>query len=219
MDKIKNTELIIKNKIIAIIRADISEGLEKIVEILSVSGIKILEISFNTPGALKWIERLSNRYEDEVLIGAGTVIDSETAVSAISAGAKFIISPICKKDIIKTCLRYNIISVPGIFTPTEALTAYEAGADFIKLFPAGNLGPGYIKAIKAPLPQLQIIPVGGVNLNNARKFLDNGACAFAIGSSLVNKEAIRNKDYKLIKENAKKFIDCIKGDRRPKQLL
>ena len=215
MDKIKNIELIKKNKIIAIIRTDISEGLEKIVEMLSVSGIKILEVSFNTPGALKWIERLSNRFEDEVLIGAGTVIDSEMAVSAISAGAKFIISPILKKQIIKICLRYNIISVPGIFTPTEALTAYEEGADFVKLFPAGNLGPDYIKAIKTPLPQLQIISVGGVNLSNARKFLDSGACALAIGDSLVSKEAIKNKDYKLIKENAKKFIDCIKGDGKP----
>lgn len=215
MDKIKNIELIKKNKIIAIIRTDISESLEKIVEMLSVSGIKILEVSFNTPGALKWIERLSNRFEDEVLIGAGTVIDSETAVSAISAGAKFIISPILKKQIIKICLRHKIISVPGIFTPTEALTAHEEGADFVKLFPAGNLGPDYIKAIKTPLPQLQIISVGGINLSNARKFLDNGACALAIGDSLVSKEAIKNKDYKLIKENAKKFIDCIKGDGKP----
>jgi len=209
MDKVKNIELITKNKIVAIIRADVSEGLEEVIETLFVSGIKVLEVSFNTPGALKLIKRLSKKYEDEMLIGAGTVIDSETAVRAISVGAKFIISPVYKQDMVKTCLRYNVISVPGVLTPTEALAAYEAGADFVKLFPAGNLGPGYIKAIKAPLPQLLIIPVGGINLNNAKAFLDSGAVAVAAGSSLVSKRAIENKDHKMIEENAKRFIECV----------
>ena len=146
-----------------------------------------------------------------MLVGAGTVIDSETAVSAISAGSKFIVSPIYKQEIVKTCLRYNIVSVPGVLTPSEALTAHEAGADFVKIFPAGNLGPSYIKAIKAPLPQLQIIPVGGINIDNTRAFLESGAAALAIGGSLVSKEDIRIGDYKAIEKKAKMFVDCIRG--------
>ena len=209
MNKIRNIETIIKNKIIAIIRVNISADIERIVESLITTGINVLEISINTPDALKAIEGVSRKYKDEILIGAGTVIDEETAARAISAGAEFIVSPICKHAIIKTCSRYGVISIPGFFTPTEALTAYEEGADFLKLFPAGNLGPSYIKAIKAPLPHLPIIPVGGVNLNNAREFLDSGASALAIGSALISKEAIKNRDYKSIELNTKKFIECI----------
>jgi len=209
MDKIKNIELIIKNKIIAIIRTDFVEDLERIIESLYNSRIRIIEISFNTPNAIKFIEKLSIKYEDEILIGAGTVIDNITAVNAISVGAKFIISPVYKKDIIKTCLRYNIISIPGILTPTEAISAYEEGADFLKVFPADNLGPDYIKAIKAPLPQLQIIPVGGVNLSNIKEFLNKGASAVGIGSSLINSKIIKSRDYKMIEENGKKFVDSV----------
>ncbi len=211
MDKIKNIDLVVKKKIIAIIRADVSKGIEGVVEALCNSGINIIEISFNTPCALQLIEEISKKNENEVLVGAGTVIDSETAVSAISAGSKFIVSPIYKQEIVKTCLRYNIVSVPGVLTPGEALTAHEAGADFVKIFPAGNLGPAYIKAIKAPLPHLQIIPVGGINIDNARAFLESGAAALAIGGSLVSKEDIRIRDYKAIEKKAKMFVDCIRG--------
>ncbi len=209
MDKLRNIKLILENKIISIIRSDFSEDLDKVVEVLLNSGIKIIEVSFNTPGALKWIEKLARKYKDDILIGAGTVIDSQTAVSAISAGAKFIVSPVYKKSVVQTCSRYSVISIPGVLTPTEALVAYESGADFVKIFPAGSLGPDYIKAIKAPLPQLQVIPVGGINLSNARIFIDCGASALAIGSSLVGKEAIYNKNYKLIQANAKKLIQSI----------
>jgi len=212
LDKRQNIDLIIKKKIIAIIRADVSEGIEGVVDALRSSGIFIIEISFNTPGALTFLEIIAKKYENDVLIGAGTVIDSETAVQALSAGSRFIVSPVYKREIVETCLRYNAVSVPGVLTPNEALTAHESGADFVKIFPAGNLGPGYIKAIKAPLPQLQIIPVGGINLDNAEAFIRNGASALAIGGSLVSKDDVRNRDYRSIERKAKMFIERIKGE-------
>ncbi len=210
MNKKECIEFIIKNKIIAIIRSDISENLDKVVEALNISGIRVVEISLNTPDALPWIEKLAYKFSNELLIGAGTVIDNKTAVNVIKAGAKCIVSPISKLKIIKTCQRYNVVSIPGALTPNEALVAHEAGADFIKLFPAGNLGPEYIKAIKSPLPQLSIIPVGGVKLDNAKEFLDCGADALAIGGNLVSKKAIINKDYKLIEEIGKQFVERIR---------
>ena len=200
MDKQQNVNLITEKKIIAIIRADVSEGIEGVVDALKSSGVSIIEVSFNTPGALTWLEFIAKKYDNDVLVGAGTVIDSETAVQAIYAGSRFIVSPIYRREIVETCLRYNAVSVPGVLTPNEALIAHEAGADFVKIFPAGNLGPGYIKAIKSPLPQLRIIPVGGINLENAGAFLKNGASALAVGGSLVSKEDVRNRDYRAIEK-------------------
>ena len=198
-----------KNKIIAIIRAEDTENILKVAEALLKGGINTIEVSFNTPNALDCIEAILIEFKKEVIIGAGTVLDGINAVNAINSGAQFIVSPIFKNEIISTCSRYGVVSVPGVLTPNEAVNAYNSGADFIKIFPAGSLGPSYIKAIRAPLPQLRVIAVGGVDLKNAKDFLDNGAVALAIGSSLVSSNAINSGDYETIKKNAEDLMNSI----------
>jgi 2-dehydro-3-deoxyphosphogluconate aldolase / (4S)-4-hydroxy-2-oxoglutarate aldolase len=210
MEKNKNIETIINEKIIAIIRVDNNKYVESIINALKDAGINIIEISLGTPNALSLIEEMASKYEDEIIIGAGTIIDEKTALDAISIGAKLIVSPIYKSSIITACNRYNIVTIPGVLTPNEAIKAHEDGADFLKIFPASNLGYKYIKAIKAPLPQLRIIPVGGVDLDNIKNFLTNGCDAVALGSSLINSKSLIEEDYKSIAKNAKKFVDIVK---------
>jgi 2-dehydro-3-deoxyphosphogluconate aldolase/(4S)-4-hydroxy-2-oxoglutarate aldolase len=148
-----------------------------------------------------------------VLVGAGTVLDPETARAVILAGAEFVVSPTLNLRVIEVCRRYSKIVIPGTFTPTEILTAWEAGADIVKVFPATVGGPQYLRDIKGPLPQIRLMPTGGVNLENTPDFIRAGAVAVAAGTSLVDKKAVKEKNYDLITETARKFVEAVKRAR------
>jgi len=195
--------------IIAVIRARSSEDALKITEAVKEGGIDVIEITLTVPGAIDTIKTLSKIFnEEEILLGAGTVLDPESARLAMLAGAKFIVSPSLSLDVIKTCNRYQILNMPGCMTVTEMVAALEAGADIIKLFPGSILGPKSVKAFRGPLPQAQFIPTGGVNLDNAAEWLENGCLAVGIGSELT---AGSDKGFfSRITEKARQFRTIVK---------
>jgi len=163
----------------------------------------------NTLGALRMIEAIKAAFGDRMIIGAGTVLDPESARDSIQAGADFILSPTLSTSVIELCNRYSKLAVPGVLTPTEILTAWEAGAQLVKVFPARVFGPEYINDIKGPLPQVEIMPVGGISLENAQDFMKNGAFALGIGSALVNPAWAREGRFDRIYEMAKEFVSRV----------
>ncbi|HHE71990.1 MAG TPA: bifunctional 4-hydroxy-2-oxoglutarate aldolase/2-dehydro-3-deoxy-phosphogluconate aldolase [Chloroflexi bacterium] len=210
MDKMEKLGLIQETGVIAIMRAQSSDQLIAAADAIRAGGVRAIEVTMTTPGALRVIEEASRRYGDEVLFGAGSVLDAETARAALLAGAGFIVAPTLNVDVVALCNRYGVPVVPGIFTPTEALTAWEAGADMVKLFPASVGGPAMIKAILAPLPQLKIVPVGGVNLQTASEFIRQGAAALGVGSSLVNQSLLDQGDMAELTRRAAAFIEAVR---------
>lgn len=197
-------ERIADEKIVAIIRSQSSDKLNETVSSLYKGGIRTVEITMNTPGALKGIEDLKALYPD-LIIGAGTVLDSETAVMAIKAGASFLLAPTLSLKTIEASNRYDVPLIPGVFTPTEALTAYENGAKMVKIFPIRNLGPGFLKDLNGPLPFIQTMAVGGISIENAISYLKAGASTLGIGSSLVDNELIRTGNFEEIQRRASQF--------------
>lgn len=186
----------IKNRgVVAVIRDAKVDTIVPIAKALQLGGVTALEITMETPKALSIIELLADQMDDEVLVGAGTVLDPETARAAIMSGAKFVFSPTVNVETIKMTKRYGVISVPGAFTPTEVLTAYEHGADLIKVFPANTGGPGHLKAIRGPLPHIPLMPTGGIDLNNVGSFIKAGAIAVGVGSTLVDCKKPFNDQY------------------------
>jgi len=218
MDKPDKLQLIRETGIIAIMRAQNSDYLVAAAEAIQQGGVRVIEVTMNTPGALNVIEQATKKFGDQVLFGAGTVLDPESARAAIRAGAEFIVAPTLNLEVIALCQRENIPVIPGCYTPTEMLTAWQAGADLIKLFPADAGGPNYIKAIRAPLPQLQIVPVGGVDLQNAAEFMRCGAVALGVGNSLVNQQLIEAKDWSELTRRARAFIEEVSKAHQQKRL-
>jgi len=202
-------EAIKENKIIAIVRGVEASTAIKIAETLYSGGIKLIEVTFNTPGAADMIAIIKKAMGGKMYVGSGTVLDSETAKTAIDSGAEFILSPSLDEGMISTCNRYGKVAIPGIATPTEAVKAMQLGADLIKLFPAAELGHHYLKSIKGPLDHIEIIAVGGINLDNAKIFIDAGAVALGIGSSLVDKKLVAVADFQTIEKRAKLFVQSI----------
>jgi 2-dehydro-3-deoxyphosphogluconate aldolase/(4S)-4-hydroxy-2-oxoglutarate aldolase len=172
--------------------------------------VKAIEITMTTPRALEVIAAMSKTKSADSLIGAGTVLDPETTAQAIHAGADFIVSPITNFEMIQACRRYDTFVAPGAFTPTEIVAAWEAGADVVKVFPATSVGPKYFKDIKGPLPQVRLMPTGGVSIENAREFIDNGACCVAIGTALLDKKAIDTGKWDVLTQKAKALVDSLK---------
>ena len=212
MDKRTKLDIIYETGVIAIMRAQSSEQLIAAADAIKAGGVRVIEVTMTTPGALNIIAQASEKYGDEVLFGAGSVLDAETARTAILAGAGFVVAPTLNLDVIALCNRYSIPVVPGCYTPTEMLTAWEAGADMVKLFPASVGGPALVKAILAPLPQLNIVPVGGVNLDTAADFIRNGAAALGVGSSLVNQSLLNAGDMAELTRRAEAFgREVVKG--------
>ena len=189
---------------VAIVRAGTADAALQIAEACIAGGITALEVAFTTPDTLDVIKTLRQRHGADVMLGAGTVLDPETARQAILAGAQFIISPSVNVDTIRLCQRHQVLAMPGVMTPTEIVTALEAGADIIKIFPAEVFGPAYIKALRAPLPQAPLMPTGGVSVENLAAWFDNGALAVGIGSSLTGPAA--NGDYQAVTERARAFV-------------
>ena len=213
MKKHEKLSIIRDTGVVAIMRAQSSDQLITAADAIKAGGVQVIEVTMTTPGALSVIETAKARYGDEVLFGAGSVLDPETARAAILAGADFIVAPTLKLDMVALCNRYSIPVMPGCYTPTEALTAWEAGADMIKLFPASFGGAGLVKAILAPLPHLEIVPVGGVNLDTAADFIRKGAAALGVGSSLVNQKLLDNGDLDELARRAEAFIQEVQKGR------
>ncbi|RSL32169.1 bifunctional 4-hydroxy-2-oxoglutarate aldolase/2-dehydro-3-deoxy-phosphogluconate aldolase [Salibacterium salarium] len=198
-----------ENGVVAIIRGADPESIEDMAEALLEGGVRTLEITMETPNVLAAIEKLRKTYKDELIVGAGTVLDPETARSAIMAGAQFIFAPTVNPETIKMAKRYGVISIPGAMTPTEILTAYESGADVIKVFPANLFGPRYLKDIKGPLPQIPLMPTGGITVDNIKEYIDHGAVAVGVGSALVNtKNPWNNEEKEALTKRARAFTDA-----------
>jgi 2-dehydro-3-deoxyphosphogluconate aldolase/(4S)-4-hydroxy-2-oxoglutarate aldolase len=198
--------LIRTSGVIAILRAKSSEQLLGAAEAIRSGGITAIEVTLTTPGALAVIEQAVRHFGELVAFGAGTVLDAESVRAAILAGAQFIVAPTLKAEVIELCHRYSVPVFPGVYTPTEILTAWEWGADMVKVFPASVGGPGFIKAVKAPLPQIEIVPVGGVNLSNTADFIRAGASAVGVGGELLDSKLLETQDWPSLAERARQFV-------------
>ena len=199
--------------IVAVVRASESLQLVEVVKALADGGVTVAEITMTVPGALDVVRQARKELGDRVLLGAGTILDAETARAALLAGAEFLVSPTLNLDVIRMCRRYDKVVMPGAFTPTEILTAWEAGADIVKVFPADVVGPAFFKAIRGPLPQVRVMPTGGVDLKTATAFLQAGACCLGVGGQLVDPEAIKQKNFDKIRELARQYSDIVKAFR------
>ena len=214
MTKSEIIDRILNPGIVAIIRADSSEQLMDAATALYEGGVTGMEVTMTTPTALEVIADVHRKFGDKVLIGVGSILDTETARMAILAGAEFVVTPVTRPEVIRLCNRYSRPIASGAFTPTECLTAHESGADFVKLFPADQVGPTYIKNILAPMPMLRIIPTGGVTVDTAAGFIKAGCAALAAGSSLVSKEVLKSGDWKKLSDTAAAFVAAVAAARK-----
>ena len=205
---------IIEIGVVPIIRTKTAESAIKSIEAVYRGGIRAAEITMTVPGALKALELLADKFGDQMILGAGTVLDPETCRACILAGAQFIVTPALKHSTIELARRYSKPIFPGALTPTEVLTAWEAGADAVKIFPASAMGGAkYIKALKGPLPQIDMVPTGGVNLETAADFLKAGASAVAVGSELIDDKTIQDGKYEVFEERARQYLEVIRKAR------
>jgi 2-dehydro-3-deoxyphosphogluconate aldolase/(4S)-4-hydroxy-2-oxoglutarate aldolase len=200
--------------LIPVIRVSSAKEAMEVADAIKAGGVNFIEITMSVPGAIDVIKELSQKYKDDIILGAGTILDSETGRIALLAGAQFIVTPTLNLDLIQLAHRYSVPIVPGAMTPTEILTAWNAGADMVKVFPAAQLGgPEYIKALRGPLPHILYVPTGGVNLQNAGAFIKAGASALGAGGELVDKKAVAEKKFNVITENARAFLKAIREAR------
>ena len=209
-NKEENLQDIVNCGVVAIIRVASAQEAVAVCGAIAKGGVKPIEITMTVPGAIDAIKELKGAMGDNVLLGAGTVLDPETARAVVLAGAEFVVCPTLNLEVIEVCRRYSKIVVPGAFTPTEILTAWEAGADIVKVFPATVGGPRYLRDIRGPLPQIRLMPVGGVNIDNTPDFIKAGAVGVAAGTSLVDRKAVSEGKYDIITENARKFVEAVK---------
>src|SRR5690349_11617246 len=200
--------------IIPVVRAQSVDEAMMAIDAIREGGVSLLEITMTVPGAVGVIEKVSQRYGAEALVGAGTVLDGETARACIQAGAQFVVSPALNLETIEVCKRHDVAVLPGALTPTEVVQAWTAGADFVKVFPAGAVGgASYLKALKAPLPQIELVPTGGVSLKTAADFIKAGATALGVGADLVDLKAIREGQPQIITEHAREFVRIVREAR------
>jgi 2-dehydro-3-deoxyphosphogluconate aldolase/(4S)-4-hydroxy-2-oxoglutarate aldolase len=209
-----NLETILETGVVAIMRARSADQLLEAAEAVLAGGVKAIEVTMTTPGALDVIRQAVNKFGSEVLFGVGSVLDPETARSAMLAGAQFVVCPTLNLKTIEICNRYSVPVMPGAYTPTELLTAWEAGATIVKVFPANAGGPDYIKAVKAPLPQIRLAAVGGVDLNNTADFIRAGVDIVGVGGELVSQKLLDAKDFAAITERARGFRGQVERGRQ-----
>jgi 2-dehydro-3-deoxyphosphogluconate aldolase/(4S)-4-hydroxy-2-oxoglutarate aldolase len=196
--------------IVPVIRTASAESAVLAVEAIYKGGVRAAEITMTVPGAVRALEKVADQFGDKIMLGAGTVLDPETARICMLAGAQFFVTPALRLSTIEMAKRYSKVICPGALTPTEVLTAWEAGADVVKVFPCGNVGGAkYIKALKGPFPQIQMIPTGGVNLETAGDFLKAGACAVAVGGELVDAKTIKEGRYDVIEDRARQYLAAV----------
>ncbi len=212
-DREEIVRTIIDCGVIAVVRLSESSRLVQVAEAIREGGVNVIEFTMTTPNALQVLEECVGQYGEEVLWGAGTVLDAETARAAILAGAQFVVSPTTNGDSINLCHRYGKVAIPGTLTPNEILAAQEMGADMIKVFPANVFGPRYMRDVMAPLPQVKLVPTGGVDLNTAGDFIKNGAVAVCVGSALVDRKAVAEGNFARLTELARRYIEIVRQAR------
>lgn len=211
MSRHADLQRVLNTGMVAIIRASSGEQLVNVARALYEGGIDVIEVTFTVPNAVEVLQAVHKDLGQKILLGAGTVLDPETARTAFLAGAQFLVSPTVNLEVIRMANRYDKLCMSGAYTPTEILTAWEAGADVVKVFPAEIGGPPYLKAIKGPLPQVRLMPTGGVNLETMHDFLKAGACAVGLGSSLVEKDAVEKGDFARIRSLAEQYVERFKA--------
>src|SRR5204862_7545745 len=196
--------------IVPVVRCSSAEGAVQTVGAIYRGGIRAAEITMTVPGAIRALEKVADQFGNKLMLGAGTVLDPETARSCMLAGAQFFVTPALRISTIEMVKRYSKVICPGALTPTEVLTAWEAGADVVKVFPCGNVGGAkYIKALKGPFPHIEMIPTGGVNLETAGDFLKAGACAVAVGGELVDAKTIQDGRFEIFEDRARQYLAVI----------
>ena len=207
MNKQSVLSAILEIGIVPVVRTSSAETAVRAIEAVVRGGIRAAEITMTVPGALHALEKLADQFGDKIVLGAGTVLDPETARACMLAGAEFFVTPALNLRTIEMARRYSKAIMPGALTPTEVLAAWEAGADMVKVFPCGALGgPKYIRALKAPFPQIEMIPTGGVNLETTAEFFKAGACAVAVGAELIDAKTIAEERYEVFEERARQFL-------------
>jgi 2-dehydro-3-deoxyphosphogluconate aldolase / (4S)-4-hydroxy-2-oxoglutarate aldolase len=212
----KETQLcqVLECGIVAVVRSPDSKRLVEVVRALADGGVTVVEITMSVPNALEVLRQVRQTLGDRVLLGAGTVLDPETARMVLLAGAEYIVAPTVNIDVIRLCQRYDKLVMPGAFTPTEILAAWEAGADIVKVFPADVVGPAFFKALRGPLPQIRLMPTGGVDLTTAADFLKAGACCLGVGGQLVEPKAVAERDFDRIRDLARQYAAIVKQVRQ-----
>ncbi len=213
MSRDRTLARILECGIVAVVRAATGKSLVQVASALAQGGVTAIEVTFTVPGALDVIRHVNQEFGDSIVLGAGTVLDPETARAAILSGAEYIVAPTLNQDVIHLCKRYDKAVIPGAFTPTEILSAWESGADIVKVFPADSGGPAYLKALRGPLPQIRLMPTGGVDLATAESFLKAGACCLGVGSALVEPDAVSAGHFDRIRDLAAQFIAIVRHHR------
>jgi 2-dehydro-3-deoxyphosphogluconate aldolase/(4S)-4-hydroxy-2-oxoglutarate aldolase len=213
MTRVHQLQRLLDAGIVAVVRAPDPTGLVDVIRALAAGGVTVAEVTLTVPNALDVIRQAKEALGDSILLGAGTVLDAETCRAALLAGAEFIVSPTLNYDVIRVCRRYDKLVMPGAFTPTEILAAWEAGADIVKVFPAEVVGPAFFKAMRGPLPQIRLMPTGGVDLNTAADFLKAGACCLGIGSQLVDPKLIAARAFDQLRDLAVKYVEIVRKTR------
>jgi 2-dehydro-3-deoxyphosphogluconate aldolase/(4S)-4-hydroxy-2-oxoglutarate aldolase len=214
MEKRDILNRMIQEGVIPVVRVSSAQEAMDVSDAIKAGGVSLIEITMSVQGAIDVIKELTRKYKDEIIMGAGTILDPETGRAALLAGAQFIVSPTLNLDLIHLAHRYSAVIIPGAMTPTEILTAWNAGADMVKVFPAAQVGgPEYLKALKGPLPQILLVPTGGVNLQNAGAFIKGGATALGVGGELVDKKAVKEKKFNVITENTRAFLKAVQEAR------
>src|SRR6202795_3405839 len=196
--------------IVAVVRSPDSSLLVEVARALADGGVTVVEITMSVPNALDVLKQVRQALGERIVLGAGTVLDPETARAVLLAGAEFIVAPTLNLDVIRLCQRYDKLVMPGAFTPTEILSAWEAGADIIKVFPADVVGPAFFKALRGPLPQIRLMPTGGVDLTTAAAFLKAGACCLGVGGQLVEPKAVAERNFGRIRDLAAQYVAIVK---------
>jgi 2-dehydro-3-deoxyphosphogluconate aldolase/(4S)-4-hydroxy-2-oxoglutarate aldolase len=209
MNKTEVVNRIIDSGVVAVIRLKDTNRLLKVIEAVRSGGVMCIEITMTVPGAIEIIRQLSKVVPADVLIGAGTVVDEETAGKVMDAGATFVVWPVLNLGIVSLCVKRGIAVMPGCYTPTEILAGWKAGADIIKVFPATSLGPKYFKDLRGPFPDIRLMPTGGVTIDNVGEWIKAGACAVGIGSDLLDKKAIEEERYEVLTERAARMVENV----------
>ena len=217
MSRPQQLQRVLDAGIVAVVRAPDPAGLVEVIRALAAGGVTVAEVTLTVPNALDVVREAKAALGDSVLLGAGTVLDVETCRAALLAGAEFIVSPTVNLDVIRLCRRYDKLVMPGAFTPTEILAAWEAGADVVKVFPAEVVGPAFFKALRGPLPQVRLMPTGGVDLTTAADFLKAGACCLGVGSQLVDPKLVAARAFDRLRDLATQYVEVVRRARAGQQ--
>ena len=211
VERARTAREIAVERVIAVVRLRTASRLHDVVHALVAGGIRIVELTMTLPDAIDEIRQLADRLPREVIIGAGTVLDCETARKAIDAGARFVVSPVCRPVMIDECHQRDVVMMPGCLTPTEILSACEHGADFVKLFPASAVGPSFVRDIRGPFPDARLVPTGGIGIDDAADWLLAGATAVGVGGALVDRQAVDRGDFRALTEAAQRLVADVRA--------